>query len=84
MTTGLGSARVVPSQGGSKVGWQMQMGIGHHQAEPVPVTSTAASSGFSSSATRFTDPLFLSNINMQINTNLNTFSPMPTGTFSNY
>ncbi|XP_022006552.1 ethylene-responsive transcription factor RAP2-7 isoform X3 [Helianthus annuus] len=50
MTKGIGSASVVSSLKGAA--WQMQMVTGHH----VPVASTAASSGFVSSVTRFTDP----------------------------
>ncbi|MFS8012625.1 putative transcription factor AP2-EREBP family [Helianthus anomalus] len=50
MTKGIGSASIVSSLKGAA--WQMQTVTGHH----VPVASTAASSGFVSSVTRFTDP----------------------------
>ncbi|KAI7752692.1 hypothetical protein M8C21_029225 [Ambrosia artemisiifolia] len=49
MTKGIGSASVVSSLGGAA--WQTQRVIGHHG----PIASTAASSGFVSSNTRFTD-----------------------------
>ncbi|KAI3793388.1 hypothetical protein L1987_36007 [Smallanthus sonchifolius] len=61
MTKGIRSASVSSSLGVSKAAWQMQMVVGNHG----PVASTAASSGFVSSVTRFTDPTFLSNTNMQ-------------------
>ncbi|KAI3799779.1 hypothetical protein L1987_35082 [Smallanthus sonchifolius] len=61
MTKGVRSANVASSLGVSKAAWQMQMVIGNHG----PVASNAASSGFVSSVTRFTDPPFLSNTNMQ-------------------
>ncbi|KAK1409516.1 hypothetical protein QVD17_36042 [Tagetes erecta] len=61
MTKVIGSAGVVSSLRVSNAAWKMQKVIGHQ----MPVASTAASSGFVSSVTRFTDTSFLSNTNMQ-------------------
>ncbi|PWA72051.1 AP2-like ethylene-responsive transcription factor [Artemisia annua] len=81
---GKGSTNVLPSQGLSNSAWQVQVQMqmqnqmlrSHGVALPVPVSSYAASSGFSSSVPVFSNSPFQSNNKTYHNSSIR----MPTGT----